>query len=119
MNIVLLRGRLSRPAELRVLPSGDQLAAYEVTVPRAGERADTVPVVWHEPPSAAQNLDVDEEVVVVGRVVRRFFQAGGRTGSRTEVVAEAVVPSRRRKRAEDAVEAALRRAKDQAAVPTG
>ena len=119
MNIVLLRGRLSRPAELRVLPSGDPMVAYEVTIPRPEERADTVPVVWHRPPGSASSLDVDEDVVVVGRVVRRFFRAGGRTGSRTEVVAEIVVPSRQRKRATAALEAALRRAEEEEAVTAG
>ena len=47
MNVVALVGRLARPAEERVLPSGDRLVAYEVTVLREGERAETVPVV-HE-----------------------------------------------------------------------
>src|SRR5205823_5065868 len=50
MNVVALVGRLARPAEERVLPSGDRLVAYEVTVPREGERAETVPVVWFEAP---------------------------------------------------------------------
>jgi single-strand DNA-binding protein len=35
------------------------------------------------------------DVLVVGRVRRRFFRAGGVTQSRTEVVASAVVPLRR------------------------
>ncbi len=58
-----------------------------------------MPVVWHEAPVSAESLDVDQEVVVVGRVRRRFFKAGGATQSRTEVVAEAVVPTRQAKRA--------------------
>jgi len=44
--------------------------------------------------------------VVVGRVRRRFFRAGERTQSRTEVVADAVVPATQRKR----VETVLRKA---------
>jgi hypothetical protein len=39
-------------------------------------------------------------------VRRRFFQAGGTTQSRTEVVADAVVPARQAKRARAAVEKA-------------
>jgi single-strand DNA-binding protein len=108
MNIVVAIGRLTRPAELRVLPSGDQLVTLELTVPRAEERADSVPVSWFDPPARAVELDVDEEVLVVGRVRRRFFKSGGVTQSRTEVVAEAVVPVRQRKR----VAAALERACD-------
>jgi single-strand DNA-binding protein len=46
-------------------------------------------------------------VVVTGRVRRRFFRAGGYTQSRTEVVADAVVPTRRRKRVDAVLEAVL------------
>ena len=101
LNIVMLRGRLSRPAELRVLPSGDRLVALELSIAGAGAGAKTesVPVVWHDPPAAAQDLDVDQAVVVLGRVRRRFFRAGGATQSRTEVVAETVIPARQVKRA--------------------
>jgi single-strand DNA-binding protein len=99
VNVVLLRGRLSRPAELRVLPSGDRLVAMEVSVNRQGQKTEGVPVVWHEAPAAAETLDVDQAVVVLGRVRRRFFRAGGYTQSRTEVVAEGVVPTRQAKRA--------------------
>ena len=93
MNVVAVVGRLSRPAEHRVLPSGDQLVAYEVTVNGTVEgKRETVPVVWFGASAAAGSLDTDERVLVVGRVRRRFFKTGGRTGSRTEVVADAVVP---------------------------
>jgi single-strand DNA-binding protein len=102
--VVVLKGRLSRPAELRVLPSGDRLVALELSIPGAGTRAagprtESVPVVWHDAPAAAEALDVDQAVVVLGRVRRRFFRAGGATQSRTEVVAESVVPARQAKRA--------------------
>src|SRR4051812_18656854 len=97
MNIVILRGRLSRPPEVRTLPSGDPLVAYEITVERPGERAESVPVVWFGTAPAAE-LEPDTEVVVVGRVRRRFFRAGGATQSRTEVVADDVVPARLTKR---------------------
>lgn len=107
MNIVLVRGVLSRPPEARDLPSGDSLVAYEVTVPAepAGQtrskRAESVPVVWFGPPHGAQDFDAGAEVLVSGRVRRRFFRAGGTTQSRTEVVADKVVDAgdRRRSRA--------------------
>jgi single-strand DNA-binding protein len=108
-NLVVLIGRLARPPEQRQLPSGDLLVAFEVTVPRPGERAETVPVVWFEAPASATDLEVDASVVVVGRVRRRFFRAGGSTQSRTEVVADAVVSARHVKRARSALEAATRR----------
>src|SRR5438105_1993823 len=97
-NVVTLVGRLARPAEQRELPSGDRLVAYELTVPRPEERAESVPVVWFAAPTRAAELDIDEEVLVVGRVRRRFFRSAGGTQSRTEVVADAVVPTRQAKR---------------------
>jgi single-strand DNA-binding protein len=105
-NVVVLIGRLARPAETRELPSGDRLVAYEVTVDRPGERAETVPVVWVNAPASAGDHDVDERLLVVGRVRRRFFRAGGGTQSRTEVVAEAVVNARHGKRAAAALQRA-------------
>ncbi|MFP5377747.1 MAG: single-stranded DNA-binding protein [Acidimicrobiia bacterium] len=108
-NLVVLRGRLTRPAAVRALPSGDELVELEVSVPRPGQRAESAPVVWPDAPAAARELDVDEEVVVVGRVRRRFFRAGGATQSRTEVVAEAVVPAARARRARAVVGKALAR----------
>ena len=108
-NVVVLIGRLARPAEARELPSGDRLVAYELTVDRPGERAETVPVVWMGAPPSAGDHDVDERMVVVGRVRRRFFRTGGGTQSRTEVVAEAVVSARHTKRAAAALERAQAR----------
>ena len=107
-NVVVLRGKLARPAEERELPSGDRLVSLELTVRRTeGERADSVPVVQFEAPAASASLDVDDEVVVVGKVRRRFFRTAGGTQSRTEVVADAVVLARQAKRAAAAVDRAL------------
>lgn len=108
-NIVVLCGRLSRPAESRVLPSGDRLLELQVSVPRPGDRVEGVPVVWPGAPASAEGMDVDEVVVVVGRVRRRFFRAGGATQSRTEVVAEVVVPARRTRQARQALGGAAER----------
>jgi len=105
-NVAVVIGRLARPAEPRDLPSGDRLVQYEVTIPSETGRAESVPVVWYDAPASAEDYDVDEKVVVVGRVRRRFFQACGSTQSRTEVVADAVVPSRQSKRANAAMEKA-------------
>ena len=109
MNLVVLVGRLARPAEQRELPSGDRLVAYEITVTRPGARAEGVPVVWPEAPPSAADYDVDELVLVIGRVRRRFFRASGATQSRTEVVADRVVPARHAKRARTALAEAVAR----------
>ena len=105
-NVAVLVGRLARPAEPRDLPSGDSLVQYEVTVPRQNERAESVPVVWFDAPASAGDYDVDEKVVVVGRVRRRFFSTPGGTQSRTEVVADQVVPSRYTKKMAAAIDRA-------------
>lgn len=108
-NVVAIVGRLARPPESKELPSGDRLVAYEVTVARAGERAEGVPIVWFGAPASAADHDVDDTVVVVGRVRRRFYRAGGATQSRTEVVADAVVAARQAKRAAAALSSACAR----------
>lgn len=108
-NVVALVGRLARPPEFKELPSGDRLVTYEVTVARDGERAEGVPVVWFGAPLSAVDHDVDDAVVIVGRVRRRFYRAGGATQSRTEVVADTVVAARQAKRAAAALESARAR----------
>lgn len=112
MNVVVLRGRVSRPPEARELPSGDVLVAYEVSVGAGSggaDRTETVPVVWPAPPAGATGIGAGEEVVVAGRVRRRFFRAGGVIQSRTEVVADQVVAARQRARAAKVVAAAVER----------
>jgi single-strand DNA-binding protein len=75
---------------------------YEVTTPDpAGGAADTAPVAWFDPPARLPALGQGDEIVVLGRVRRRFFRtAGGTTASRTEVVADRVVPARPASRVE-------------------
>lgn len=91
LNLVVLAGVLARPATDVSLPSGSRLLSLEVTVRRAEGPAEPVPVVWFDAPAWATNLDAGAPVVVLGRARRRFFRAGGRTQSRTEVVASRMV----------------------------
>lgn len=107
MNVVMLRGRLSRPAEVRILQSGTRLVAIDVTVARPGEKAESVPVAWLDAPDWAAKLEAGDEIVALGRVRRRFFRAGGSTASRTEVVASGMAPARHGKRVAALVEQAL------------
>jgi single-strand DNA-binding protein len=113
-NVVVLVGRLARPTVLRQFESGDAIAEYQLTVPRPGQRAESVPVVWENPPLSSCHYDTDAEVVVVGRVRRRFFRSGGRTQSRTEVVADSVVAVRQVKRVRAALAAAQSRIEEAA-----
>jgi single-strand DNA-binding protein len=106
INLVVLEGVLAKPAQYRELPSGSRLLTLEVTVPREGAPAEPVPVAWFDAPAWAAGLDGGSPVVVIGRVRRRFFRAGGATQSRTEVVAERVLRAAEVKRAQAAMAAA-------------
>ena len=92
LDLAVVVGTLSRDPGVQDLPSGSRLVRYEVTV-RDRTPADSVPVSWFDP-SRPPKLAAGDRVVVVGRVRRRFFRAGGATRSATEVVASAVSRSR-------------------------
>ena len=106
VNLAVVRGICSSPAEVRELPSGSTLVLLQVTTRHGEEAAISVPVVAWDPPGSVSEFDVGDEVVAVGRVRRRFFRTGAGTASRVEIEAEAVVPARDRRR----VQAAVRRA---------
>lgn len=88
LDLAVLVGTLSSDPVEQTLPSGSVLLRYEVTV-RDRAPADTVPVAWVDP-RRPPSLTVGDRVVVVGRVRRRFFRAGGVTRSATEVLATSV-----------------------------
>jgi single-stranded DNA-binding protein len=98
MNLVVIQGTLSRDPVFRELPSGDCLVNLEVTV-RDRSPAESVPVVWIEPTAGWEAMAAGDAVALMGRVRRRFFRtASAGTQSRTEVVADRVVPARQAKR---------------------
>ncbi len=106
-NIVILRGKMSRAPEHRALASGSVLLTADVTVRPVEGQADTVPVVWFDPPERALRFDEGDDVVAVGRVRRRFFRSGGATLSRTEVVVSSIVSARAPARIRAAIAVAL------------
>ena len=95
-NVVVLRGHITRAAQERELASGDVLTTVDVTIPGVGSsastRAESVPVAWVGAPSWLGRLEAGSEVVVVGRVRRRFFRSGAGLQSRTEVVVDHGAP---------------------------
>jgi hypothetical protein len=93
-NIALVTGTLSREPSRRDLPSGGHVLELDVTVREEERPATSVPVSWPDGPDRALEWATGTEVVVLGRVHRRFFRSAGVTASRTEVVAEAVVTAR-------------------------
>lgn len=108
MNLSIVAGRLERPPAVRQLRAGDRIVTFEVlTPPEEGRAAEpAVPVVWPEPRAGVVDLDVGDEVVVVGRVRRRFFRVGSQIQSRTEVAAEQVLRPRQRVKLRRALESA-------------
>jgi single-strand DNA-binding protein len=111
-NVAVIRGALQSEPHVRDLPGGGVVVQFDVTTRvRSDGRATnvSVPIAWNDPTSPQLGVLVPgAEVVVVGTVRRRFFRVGGATQSRTEVVADAVIPARRHQR----VSAALREAAD-------
>lgn len=107
-NIAVIRGSVRAEPTARELPGGAVVVQFDVvtTTESDGRQLSlSVPVAWNGPTAAQLGLLAgSSEVLVVGTVRRRFFRVGGVTQSRTEVVADAVVPMRQRKR----VGAALR-----------
>jgi single-strand DNA-binding protein len=97
LNVAVVRGTCSSPADVRTLPSGDVLAQLQVSA-RVGEAVTSVPVAVVDPAAWVQELDAGDEIVVVGHVRRRFFRAAGATASRVEIQAELVARARDRRR---------------------
>lgn len=109
MNISVVRGFLSRSPDERILPSGDRMVSLEVSVRRPNHPTESVPVSWPDAPKNVSMLEPGTEVLVLGRVRRRFFRAAGFTQSRTEVVAESVVPVRHPKKVRTVLDRAVQR----------
>ena len=106
-NLTVLCGLVTRPPEVRILPSGSVVVGLDLRIAPADGPTETVPVVWHDPPPKRSELQAGELVVVVGRVRRRFFRADGATQSRTEVVAQRIQSVRSAGRAHVAMGRAL------------
>lgn len=97
LNLVVVIGSLAKPLQVKNLPSGLSLASFDLLVPRPDQSSDTVPVALfleHVP-----EWDAGQELLVIGRVRRRFFRVEGNTQSRTEVVADQVLAVTEKKRA--------------------
>jgi len=89
------------------LPSDTVLAQLQLTTRLESETLSLPVAVWN-PAQWVEALETGAELVVVGRVRRRFFRAAGAAASRVEVEADIVARAGDRRR----VEAALRRASE-------
>jgi len=85
-------GNLAKPAQVRAWPSGLWRAAFDLQVRAADRSLGTVPVALFDEPEQVSQWATGQELLAIGRVRRRFFRIGGATQSRTEMVAEQVLP---------------------------
>jgi len=110
VNLVVLRGVASGPAEHRTLRSGRDLATLSVRVPgppdQGRQSSTSVPVAVWDPPTWLDGIDVGDPLVVIGHLQRRFYRTDAGTGARVEVVASLIGSGSDRRR----VDAAERRA---------
>ena len=107
INLAVVRGVMTNEPVGRSLANGDTVAQFDVaTTLEGGQRTVTisVPVSWRNPSTAGLSaLVVGDEVVVAGRVERRFFRSGGATLARTELVADRCMPARHSQRVRSAL----------------
>jgi single-strand DNA-binding protein len=103
-NVVVLEGELSKPPEVRTLPSGTELAVLTVRVPATDGPARSLAVTVWEPAPATVAIEPGSAVLVVGHLVRRFWGGPQGRATRTEIVADAVVPSSDRRKRRRALE---------------
>lgn len=97
-NQALVIGELVTEPEFRTLPGGSELMSFSLTVRADGEITTSVPLVWFDPPERAKRWQLGDHVLATGPVVRRFYQAGGFTRSRTDVSVRSAELVRNRKR---------------------
>jgi single-strand DNA-binding protein len=104
MNLVVLQGLVREEPVVRSLTSGQQAVSFELAVRSADQGLESVPIVMFD---ASCAVAPDDDLVVIGRVRKRFFRVGGATQSRTEVVASRIVPARRRAQVTKALDRAI------------
>jgi single-strand DNA-binding protein len=106
VNVAVVRGVVSSPPERRVLPSDTVLVQLQVTT-RLESETLSMPVSCWNPDGWVSDLEPGDEIVVVGRVRRRFFRAGGATASRVELEADVVARASDKRRVRVVVRRAL------------
>lgn len=103
INLVILVGEVTSPVVSRTLSSGDTASSFDIaTVTESGRVSVPISIEGE-----CDIATVGAELCVVGYVRRRFFRSGAGVTSRTEVVAQSVVPMRRRAQARKVASRAL------------
>lgn len=94
-NVVILRGTVRTEPSTVELDDGSLRVTFDVV---SGVGSSAVPVTWIGRVSNAPRVRSDRPVALIGSVRRRFFQAGGVTQWRVDILASqvAVTPAKRR-----------------------
>ena len=90
LNDLLLRGRVSAPATVKELPSGDKVVEFRLIVSRIDrDGVDTLDIAaWSgKTRKTALSLKSDEWVEVSGSIHRRFWQNPAGLASRWQIEA--------------------------------
>ena len=90
LNDLLLRGRVSAPATVKELPSGDKVVEFRLIVSRLErDGVDTLDIAaWSgKMRKTALSLKSDEWIEVSGSVHRRFWQSPAGLASRWQIEA--------------------------------
>ena len=94
LNLAIVIGVLTKEPQFRSLSGDTSVASFDLHVNQLGREQDVVPVslTLGDDPDIEAVLTPGQDLLVIGRVRRRFFRARGATQSRTELVAERVQP---------------------------
>jgi single-strand DNA-binding protein len=90
VNVVVLAGTIAADPVERRVPLGEECTEIRLSVPERSRRLLPLPVVaWHAEVGRKplKGLRQGDEVLVYGRLVRRFYRSGAGARSLTEVVA--------------------------------
>lgn len=93
LNDLLLRGRVSVPATVKELPSGDKVVEFRLIITRIDrDGVDTLDIAaWSgKTRKTALSLKSDEWIEVSGSVHRRFWQSPAGLASRWQIEASEI-----------------------------
>ena len=93
LNDLLLRGRVSAPATVKELPSGDKVVEFRLIISRIDrDGVDTLDIAaWSgKTRKTALSLKSDEWIEVSGSVHRRFWQSPAGLASRWQIQASEI-----------------------------
>jgi single-strand DNA-binding protein len=105
-NEVFLRGRLAAEPTTRILPSGDELVAFRITVARpetdrsdSRARVDSIDCAAMQTRArrCVERAVPGDELEVTGSLHRRFWRGAAGLGSRYEVLVSSARLARRRR----------------------